>query len=285
MKNLRLLFIFLSVTLNVFAQNITSSVDKQKILIGEQFQWQLQGNFAKGKQIHWPTVDSIPHFEVLKKSAIDSQQTEKGVTMSQTFTVTSWDSGQWTLPSFAAVKSKTNLIKIDVSFSSFDPNQPYHDIKDILDVKKPVQSNWWWYLVGLALLLALFLLFFPGSKKKKEEPVFVPNEGAYKTALKRLEKLKAQESQDAKLFYTELINIFREYLLKRKNIQSYSKTTDDLSNQITQLNMQKDQYYSLVQTLRLSDMVKFARFQPTSEENKTSVETIKESIVAIENLN
>ncbi len=128
------------------------------------------------------------------------------------------------------------------------------------------------------------MLVFP-SKKKKETQDFVPDAGIYKNSLNRLDKLKKDSSSlDDKQVYTELINIFREYLQKRKNIYSYSKTTDDLIVQISQMNLSDNVYTPLMQTLRLSDLVKFAKLKTGLEENQTSIDTIRQSIIAIENV-
>ena len=283
MKNHILLVFFLTFFCPLLAQNITVSTDKKKIFIGEQFHLHVAGNFKKGQTFTWIIIDSIPHFEILEKSKIDTQQNETSTIFSQDFTLTSWDSGKWQIPGFLPRKSKAIPDTIDVSFSPFDPKQPYHDIKDIIEVKKPTESKWYWYFIFLAILIALFLLFFP-KENKKDKPGFIPDEGAYKTALKRLKNLKAREVQDNKAFYTELIDIFRDYLQKRKNIQSFSKTTDDLAIQMDQLQLPREKYQELVQTLRLGDLVKFAQFQPMPEENRNAIEVIEQNIMAIENL-
>jgi hypothetical protein len=285
MKGSILLLFTLVVYQYVFSQSISSTVDKQKILIGEPFQWKLQGASRGGRGPSLPSFDSIPHFEILSKSKVDSQQSERGLILSQTYTLTSWDSGRWVMPAFGPVKTVAGLISIEVGYTPQDPAQPYNDIKDIIPVKRPTQSTWYWYVIGALVLIGLFLLFFP--KEKKKEPAAAPvfDEGAYKEALKKLERLKAEKSQEAKLFYTELIDIFREYLMKRKNIQSFSQTTEDLARKIGQLSLDRSTYFELVQTLQLSDMVKFARYQPAIEENNEALEKIKKSIVAIENLN
>ena len=102
--------------------------------------------------------------------------------------------------------------------------------------------------------------------------------------MKKIDQLKKQPSRDPKVYYTQLVDIFREYLEKRKNIHSFSQTTEDLSRQLKQLSMPEARYREMVTTLSLSDMVKFARYLPAEEENAYSTETIKQSIVAIENL-
>lgn len=269
-----------------FAQKVTvsASSDKNKIVIGEQIKLTLQAVVPKDEVIDWPKVDSIHHFEVLEASKLDSQLSGDEMMLKQTLTLTSWDSGRWQIPAFVIVGThRTKPIIVDVGFSPFDRNQPYHDIKDIIEVEKPGESYWYWYLIGAVMLILLVLLLFPGKKKEAPSAAFVPDEGIYKQSLARLDKLKAAADGDPKVFHTELVDIFREYLHKRKGIQSFYKTTDDLGVQIGQLQLPKTVYQSVLQTLRLSDLVKFARFQPTVEENKTSVDIIKQSITAIEN--
>jgi BatD DUF11 like domain len=286
MKKPIFLFILLMTVAGAsLSQNIpvSATVDKQKILIGEQIQLYLKAVVKNGRGSNWFVVDSFPHFEILQRSKIDSQQTSEGLFLQQTITLTSWDSGRWAIPPFGFANLKTKPLVIDVTYSPMDPNQPYHDIKDIIEVQKPISSNWYWYLVGIAVLIALFLLFFPPKEEKTIAPLPVPVEDPYKTAIARLEKLNTGE--ESKYFFTELINIFRDYLEKRKNIQSFSKTTDDLSIQMRQLQLPHDQYIQLVQALQLSDMVKFAKFQPTAKDKEESIQVITKNIMAIENLN
>jgi hypothetical protein len=287
MKN-QVLFIFVILfSLVANAQKVKATVDRKSILIGQQIKLRLQANFLKGEEPEWfDGIDTIPRFEILEKSPLDTLLVDNGYALSQEFTLTSWDSGKLLLPSFYLdAQTKTQPIPINVAYEPhpFDTTQPYHDIRDILDVKRPIEETWYWYLIFALIILGLFLLFFPKARKKKSGE-FVPDEGAFKKALKQLDKLRATQHEDPKIYYTEMIGIFRDYLHRRKNIYSYSKTTDDLSIQMQRLNMERGQYGELLQTLRLSDLVKFARFQPSGAENETSIETIKQSIVNIENL-
>lgn len=270
---------------SVTAQRVTATADKEQILIGEQFHIKLQANFTKAEPPDFFEVDSIPRFEVLDKTTIDTSKFDDGFALTQTLTVTSWDSGKIQIAPFVLGRDKTKPLIIDVAYSPhpFDTTQPYHDIHDIMEVKKPGEATWYWYLIGLLILILLFLLFFPKGKPKAKGE-FVSDEGAYKRALKKLDLLNKRSVEDSKVFYTELIQIFREYLHKRKNIYSFSKTTDDLSVQIEKLNLDRDQYQQLLQTLRLSDLVKYAKYQPTGEENRISINEVRESIVSIEQI-
>jgi hypothetical protein len=265
------------------AQKTTATADKQKILIGVQFHLRLQANFHKKDPLDFFEVDSIPRFEILDRSEIDTSKFEDGIALIQNFTLTSWDSGKIMIPPFVLGKDKTNPLAIDVAYSPspFDTTQPYHDIHEIIEVKPPKESTWYWYLIGLLVLILLFLLFFPKGKPRPKGE-FVSDEGAYKRALKKLDALEGRKESDTKLFYTELIFIFREYLHKRMNIYSFSKTTEDLSAQIAKLEMNSEQHQHLVQTLLVSDLVKYAKYQASAAEVQHSLDAIREGIVTIE---
>jgi hypothetical protein len=277
-----LLFFLVCIPWRSFSQAFTVSTDKQRILLGEPLHLKLQANFSVTKPKTWFRIDSFPHFEILDSSVIDTVQKGNVTTLTREYILTSWDSGSWQIPPLYLSGNKSAPIKIDIVFTSpFDPNQPYHDIRDILDVKKPIESKWYWYLIFLGILIILFLLFFPKGKKKVK-PAFETDPGAYQTAMKKLESLQKQDNADPKFFYTELINIFRTYLHKRKNIQSFSKTTDDLAAQMKNLQLDETIQNPLLQSLRLSDMVKFARYKPDKSEQQQSVEIIRDSITQIE---
>ena len=274
------IFFFLFISLNSVGQKkiVSASVDRTSIFIGEQIKLTLETDLSEGS---FAEIDSIPHFEILEKSKIDSQVSNNKISLKQTYTITSFDSGKWVL-TLNDFQLKTKPISINVTFSPFDPKQEYHDIKDIIPVQKPKRTTWYWYLVGAALLLILILLFFP--KGKKEKKVVIENKDAYKNALTELENLRKERSfeKDPKVYYTQLIQVFRKYLSQRKGIQSHTKTTDDLAVQIKSLNINGNGYTNLLQTLRLSDAVKFAKFNPDVSTNETSLNTIKESIQQIE---
>lgn len=285
MKESSILIVITFFSISVAAQKVAATVDKQKILIGEQFHLKLQANFKQEEAFSFFNLDTIANFEILNKSAIDTSKFNGGVALIQTLTLTSWDSGKTQILPFSLGKFKTPSLTIDVAYSPspFDTTQPYHDVHNILEVKRPAPTTWYWYLIGALILILLFILFFPKGKPRSKEK-FVSDEGAYKKALRKLNALQKNSSADNKIFYTELVQIFREYLHKRKNIYSFSKTTGDLSIQIEKLELNREDYQQLMQTLRLSDMVKYAKYQPTSAENENSVETIRKSIIIIEQL-
>jgi hypothetical protein len=284
MKGYIVLLLVLFLSIFATAQRVVATADKQTILIGEQFHLHLQANFNKGETLDFFDLDTIPRFEILDRSGIDTSRFNDGVALRQDLTVTSWDSGRIVIAPFVLGRYQTKALTINVAYSPnpFDTTQAYHDIHDILEIKRPSENTWYWYLIGALILVLLFLLFFPKGKPRAKGE-FVSDEGAYKKALRRLDALQKKQSGDNKVFYTELVQVFREYLHRRKNIYSFSKTTEDLSPQIEKLDLDKGQYQDLVQTLMISDFVKYAKYQASEDERRNSLESIRESIVAIEN--
>jgi hypothetical protein len=268
------------------AQSVTvkASVDKNRILIGERLQLRLEADIPENEPIRFFLVDSIPHFEALEQTQTDTINTNSGTRLVRIIPLTSFDSGHWVIPSFSlAGNLVTDSIPVDVVFSDFDPTKDYHDIKDIIEIKPPVKKQWWWYAAGGGLLLLLVLLYFLTRRKKVIPAAVVAETDPYKEALESLEKLRAAKP-DPKLFYIQLVNIFRLYVFRRKNILSLQKTTDDLVIQLRDLDMNKESFDRLAQALRLSDYVKFAKYIPTGEDDQASFETIKRSIEEIESV-
>ena len=261
---------------------ISASVDKKRILIGEPLQLTIETRIPPGSVISFIHIDSIGHFELLGKPVIDTSQVENGTIIKGTYTLTSFDSGHWVIPSFVINTSlATDTLPIDVVFSDFDPKQDYHDIKDILEVEPAKKKQWWWYAAGGALLLLLLILYL--LRKKKPAPVtkqavtIDPFEEAMKE-LAQLQKLKP----DTKTYYSTLTNIFRLYVFRKKGILSLQKTTGDLVLRLRDLDLDKEQFNKLSQALQLSDFVKFAKYIPGPEDDKQAFEIIGRSIEAIE---
>ena len=269
------------------AQNKTivkATIDRSQILIGEPIRLVLEADIPENEAIRFFQADSIPHFEFLDIQKIDTSNTGKGTVLSQVIQITSFDSGHWVIPSFILGDSiVTDTIPVDVGFSPFNPGQPYHDTKEIIEVNptEEKQTIKWWYIVaGAALLLLLLILLLRKKKKPVLQAVAQPRD-PFKDAMDELEKLQ-KDKPEAKQYYSRLVDIFREYILARKGIHSLQATTDDFVKQLKSLAMPKQQFDDLSQSLRLSDFVKFAKYIPSAEDDKNVFTIIYKSIQQIE---
>lgn len=266
---------------------IKATVDRAQILIGEPIQLILEADIPENEPIRFFSLDSIPHFEFIRVEKIDTSDTHGGTRLRQVINITSFDSGHWVIPAMALHETlATDTIPVDVGFSSpFDPQQPYHDIKDIIEVKpeeKPKDDSWKYYIGAAGLILLILILWLIFRKKKKPvPPPVIHTVDPYEAALSRLSKLQ-KDKGDSKYYYTELTDTFRTYLFNRKGIHSLQQITDDLVVQLRDVGLPKDIFDRLSQSLRLSDYVKFAKFVPTPEDDRGSFEAVQQSIEYIE---
>ncbi|MGK2861833.1 MAG: LPXTG cell wall anchor domain-containing protein [Chitinophagaceae bacterium] len=273
--------------LSAIGQDITTvkaTVDKSKILIGEPIRLQLEADIPENEAIRFFDTDSIPHFEFLHKEKIDTVNTGKGTILSQVIHITSWDSGHWVLPSFILGERKgTDTIPVDVGFTPFDPEQPYHDTKDIIEVNptEKKQEFSWWYIAAGAIIVLVLLIFIFRKKKKPVIPVIELPHDPYKEAMEQLEKLQKNKPV-AKEYYSRLVDIFREYVATKKGILSLQATTVDFVAQLKTLQFTGEQFEELSLSLRQSDFVKFAKYIPSAEEDKRIFDLIFKTIQQIE---
>lgn len=265
---------------------VKASIDRSQILIGEPIRLTLEADIPENEAIRFFQTDSMPHFEFLSKQKIDTSNTGRGTVLSQIIHITSWDSGHWVIPSFRLGENiVTDTLPVDVGFSPFSPEQPYHDTKEIIEVnpQEEKQKIKWWYIVGgVVLLMLLLILLF----RKKKKPVVTAIEqpiDPYKEAMSQLEQLQ-KEKPDTKQYYSRLVDVFRKYIDAKKGIHSLQATADDLVTQLKSLNLQKEQFDDLAKSLRLSDFVKFAKYVPSADDDKNTFEIIKRAVQQIEQI-
>src|SRR5262249_1281724 len=117
---------------------LRSTVDKQKIVIGEPIQLMLEATVTGEAPLTWPNLDSLPHFDFLEKGKVDSTIKNGEGYYRQYLTVTSFDSGAYAIPRLTFIEGNkkyfSDSVRIDIGYSKFDPSKDYHDIKDIIEV-------------------------------------------------------------------------------------------------------------------------------------------------------
>jgi hypothetical protein len=261
---------------------VKATVDKNRIVIGEQIELQLEADIPEHEPISFFSIDSIPHFEFVNLSPIDTTNTSSGTVLTQRIRITSFDSGSWVIPSFVMAGAvSTDSIPVEVGFSPFDPAKDYHDIKDVIDVTVEEKKQWWWWAISGGVVLVAVLLYLLLRKKSPPVKVVAPPVDPYKEALQQIEQLQRQKPA-TKAYYSQLVDIFRNYIEKRKGISSLQATTDDLVMQLRGIVLSKDDFEKLAQALRMSDFVKFAKYQPERSDDEMILQTIRQSIVDIE---
>ena len=308
MRRLHILIaLLISFAFQLRSQEATAVLMDKQIKIGEQTTIELElRSTADGKVVSFPSLmDTISgKIEIVKISEIDTSYDENDISiriLSQTITITSWDSGYHPIPPFTfkvgdeIFSSEAELLEV----TSVDI-QAEADIKDIKGIIEVPFSLWDWILVhkyyigGIILLIALIIagifIYKKLQKEKVEEQVFVPKEEADVVAIRQLKQLEeANLWQNGKIneYHTSLSHIIREYLENRYQISALEKTTDEIDLLLKYHKETKESLHlKLIDQLQLSDLAKFAKQQPSSSENeaamKFSYQFIEETKVIVE---
>ena len=292
--NILFILTILMFTNNVGGQvAIRSSVDRNSILIGEPITVRVDGYFPLGVNINWKLPDSIPHFDYLEKGKPDTVESIDGKKLSQVIRVTSFDSGKWELPPFVMMVNNqpyySDSLMINVAFAAFDPAADYRDIKDIFEVAAG-NANLIPWIVGIATVICIaitaYLLWGRNKKQVIVRPP-VPLAGPYEEAMQALEALKLQgwpANGELKLFYTRLNEILRRFIYRKLNISTVEKTNEDLLVELRRLNIPSESFTEIATALRMTDFVKFAKYQPQTEDNKNNFTIIQSAIRIVNNL-
>jgi hypothetical protein len=293
---------FLCLAQNIFAQSpsVKTTVDKNKILIGQQINLRVSTSMPDNTyRLGWFTMpDSLGNFRTIIKNKIDSTTSNGNLNFSQDIVITSFDSGLQVIPPLALQVSTldgdstfniyTDSIPVNVTYSPADSIMPFHDIKTIIEVKKTFP--WWiWVLVGLGVVLLiiwiLFLLKF--FKKKKDTLVFESKLPPYDEAmqlLSNLEKENLTAEDQIKEFHSRLSEIFKRYLSRKTNKYLMYFTTDEILMELNSIDLSKEQIAGFANSLRMGNAVKFAQYIPPAYENEKCLTQTKEMITAIHNI-
>ncbi|MHA4845100.1 hypothetical protein ACX0G7_13085 [Flavitalea antarctica] len=274
--------------------SVKASVDRDKILIGEPITLTLQAYAPLGEPVTWFALDTIPRFEFISKGKLDTIENVDNKKLEQTVVITSFDSGSVLFPPLEMKVGDriylTDSLIIDVAYKNFDPAAEYKDIKAIEEVENNSTDLVPW-IIGAITLLAIAVIIWLMRKKKTSEagkitatPLLPPYEQAM-DALAKLKQMDWSQPAAVKNYYTELNDIFRVYVNRTMDITSLEKTNNELILQLRQSGMSKERFNELAQTLRMSDFVKFARYQPAQSDNEQNWEVINTSIKTLNNLN
>jgi len=280
---------------------LKTTVDKRQILIGEQLKYNVEATFpVNAYRIGWFNVpDSFSHFEIVTRGKIDTIEKNGLLIYRQTLTLTSFDSGVYTIPALpvnlepvvsdSAISLFTDSIPINISYSPLDSTKTFHDIKTIIEVKDEIPL--WMWIGGAALLILLivaiiYLIKYLRSRKKPAS-IFESKLTPIDEALLEIDQLQKEQllyKGEVKAFHTKLTDIFKRYLSRKWEKNVLNLTSSEILIVLNDTLLSKNDTSLIAGSLRMADAVKFAKFYPHKEESETALSDTKKVIEQMEKL-
>lgn len=296
-QQLKYILIFLMILTGfiykVQAQNIqvSAKLDQDAIKLGDQTKLHLIVHQPVKEHVNFPQLtDTLTSkIQIIGPAKLDTvldQNNHKQATITQTYTITSFDAGSYNVPSFkfgskdsVLLSNDVNLlvqqVKVDTTKAIYDIKQPFAVSYTFWDWLK---DNWIWVVVVLVIILVIIGVVYYLKKRPKKEPVApeikvaIPPHVEALNRLKELRDRKLWQQGEVKEYHSELSDIIREYLEKRYVIKTQEKTTDEIFANLKYLSIADESRNTLRQILVLADLVKFAKEKPLPAENEQSME-------------
>ena len=266
------------------------------IMVGQPFDYQLSLTIPKDYFVDWKqfndtlskSIDVIEVGEVKTKELSNSEN----VMMTQNLKLTSFDTGYVYVPEIVISYSKslkdsirhtlrTNEKELYVTTVAVDTTQAFRPIKGVMKQGITGKEILPWALIVIALAGIAYMIYYRKTHKKVKEEVIEekkkPVIPAIITARAKLAEMKDNElwnSAQTKDYYTDLTDIAREYLEGQFEIDAVEMTTDEIMEAVNALNLNKETISKLQDTLTTADFVKFAKANPSAEQNKQSFSDI-----------
>ena len=267
-----------------------AKIDSLQLFIGQQTDLTLSVTYDATQKLVIPDIklgqELVPNIEVVSVGKPDTAVLNDGkrLTVSQTYTITPWDSSFYYLPPMQVmVDSQTyesnslalKVYTVDIDTLHLDQFFPPNGIMELT-------FSWEeWQLVALGLWLLLLMAACIGvliyhvmhgkpivrfvRRKKKLPP--------HQVAMDEIERIKSERKwaeEDSKEYYTLLTDTLRNYIRDRYGFNAMEMTSSEIIDRLISEN-NEEALDELREIFRTADLVKFAKYSTLINENDANL--------------
>jgi hypothetical protein len=267
---------------------ISASLDSVQLLIGHQTQLHVEVAADKSTPLILPMIpDTLTTgVEVLGISTPDTTDIGNNRQKIQyDYTISSFDSALYVIPALPLIAGsdtvysgelylKVSSLPVDTESGQFYDIKPVIKPEFVLMDYLPILLYVWgfWLIVGLIALI----IYRIRNKKPilpffHEEKIVLP---PHTEALQALDEIKARklwQQGKEKEYYSLVADTIRYYIGRRFDINAMEMPSGDTLAAMRGVSEADFVFGNLKQLLQVSDLVKFAKYQPLPEENELSI--------------
>lgn len=275
----------------ILALVVSAAIDSTTLFIGDQTDLHLQATCEVGEQVQFPVLgdELIPGIEIVDKTIIDTTTLKDGrLQYNQYLTLTSFEDSLFYIAPLTFVSGDQTIQSEALTLNVVQPFEVDSADMAITDIKGVYEAPIWWWGIFRWLLLALgivgistggyyLITYLQARVSKKDEELDAVEllRPAEEVALEKLDAIREEkiwQSGRVKEYHTQLTDVVREYIARRFEVSSAEQTSDETLRAMRPLlNDKKELFEQLRRMLTLADLVKFAKWQATPDENELSL--------------
>ena len=277
---------------------ISSKLDRQNILIGDHLQMQLQIGYNQPLEdvtLNLKPLLAVGALEMIAESPWNTITSDNLVQLQKDILITAFDSGTYVLP-VLTISYKLNgaidsaftsplTFRVDIVPQDSVALMPIKPIAEVPITLWELAYSYFPILLGvfLAALILLVLLLVLDAKQRKLQTRLLPPEPVsansyFMTQLEDLQKKELWQRGEVKEYHSELSLILRNYLEQRYRIQALESTTSEILNALRHSGFNSQEVEELEWLLQTTDLVKFARTEPSAAFHEEAFASVKNFI-------
>jgi len=292
MKRLFFVIVLLGIFLEVSSQDnlANAKLDSNNILIGDQVNLRFWFSSKQNKTVLFPGYcdTCIEGIEIIRRSTIDTVVDENGYKLTQQFTITAFDSGQYIVPPIvfydqdSILLAETEPLLLNVNTIAVDTTLSIKDIKEPLSAPITLGEIIPYLIITLLVIgVIIGIIYLLRRINMRKKPIAQtkqkPKTHAHIIALEALQTLwtkKLYQNGYIKQYYSELTDITRTYIEHRWDIAAMEMVSSEIITALSSMNIPHNIIDKLEETLLLADMVKFAKSTPLADESSACYQYI-----------
>ncbi|RMF60632.1 MAG: hypothetical protein D6743_14665 [Calditrichaeota bacterium] len=270
--------------------SIDSHVDKSSITIGDLITYSVVVTRSPDVQVEMPELGAnLGSFEIRDYQVHEPQKQDGQVVEQVDYVISTFDVGEFEIPPLTfyytlpgdSTRHQLKTRKIDIVVESMKPSKAgdIRDIKAPLDLPRDYRKLIIWGSIGFATLVLGLLAFYIWRRRRAGKGLLPekvePPRPAHEVALEALTALQNSEllaEGKVKEFYIRISEIIRKYIEGRYFIVALELTTFELTQALREAEIEPEDIERIHDFLAACDLVKFAKYVPTAQENQAVLE-------------
>jgi hypothetical protein len=271
-------------------------IDKAKINIAQTVLLELDAAIGSGYELQMPTVEKVlENFGIVDWDNLgDKLDENNNVVKRYRYRLEPFLSGTHPIPAFTfefhdvnnpeEKKYELTTEPIDIEVASLLGEQradlKIADIEGVVEMPEKA-SFWWVWILGVVVVAGgIAVLFYFRSKRTREiVRIFKPAHEIAYNRLRALVELDLVKAGKIKEFYEQISDILRHYIEHRFNLHAPERTTEEFLAELVETNvLSASNQQLLAEFLTHCDLVKFAKYDPTTEQIQKTFDLVRNFI-------